>query len=285
MTKHIIERFKSVGEFVGEIKGRKANKVFEKRVKGGSTLVSVKTDRSSYEFTKTRSYEASIKILTNGYAEGLKKMQDVGFKFRDNTGVDVRRQPINDVVGYAPHVPNAIAGVPKSMIRAQPTEYKAKVISINYFGSCFASVSTDRIISAGAKMLSIITALEKDGYRVALWICNSFIERNDEEAYLLVNAKEHRHAPNPLKISYPLVHPSYFRRQTFKWLETQPELTCEDFIYWYGSPYYLVYEDINDRVARATELGLLTSGQYYADFEIAEKANSIDELIKMIGIK
>jgi len=274
--KLIRETFDNIEHYFNTINTRTINRVFAPRSSHPAS------NDSDYDFTYTHSYAEAEDIARRGYKEGLDKLQAANTKSRHLQSAS-KPLPMNGIVGYAPHVPNAIAGVPLSMINKQETEQKAKVISILYYmgGSC--NVDAYEFVKAGKNIMNVVYSLELQGYRVALYVLTTFC-KNSEYAINTVQVKHWRQPSNPLKIAYPLIHPSYFRRHGFRWLETQPNLTDDGFIYGYGKP--LDKMQGNNPNARRTwlkEQGLLQAGWYYTERIEARKAEA-SELIKLMGI-
>lgn len=270
----IIEHFESFNQYLEVIDNRKPNKVF-----ADQTLASKDRD---YKFTLTSSYQEASELARVGYKEGLDELQAANKKTR-HIGSAPKALPATSVVGFAPHVPNAITGVPCSMITTQKTEQKAKVISILYYmgGSC--RVDAHEFVKAGKNILNVIYTLELQGYRVALNLLTTFCTSN-ERALSVVQVKTWRQPSNPLKIAYPLVHPSFFRRHGFRWLETQPELTDRGFTDAYGCPLDVAEgKSADDRRRWLKEQGILQDGWFYTE-RIEARDNEADELIKVMGI-
>lgn len=214
----IIERFNGVAEFINTISKRPVNKHY------WSERDELSSNDSDYSFTLTKNYAESESLMATGYQQGLDNLQKAGaFKVSRATNA-TRNVPQASVVGYAPHVPNAIAGIPQSMIGTTRIQQKSKIVTILYDGGASAYMDADKFVKAGRVLLSMILKLEMQGYRVRLDILDAFCTSN-EKALCIVTVKEHRHPINPLKISYLLLHPSFFRRQGFRWLETSPEIT------------------------------------------------------------
>lgn len=272
--KIIYEHFDSLGRYLETIENRKPNRVFS-----GYSLHSKDRDR---DFTLTDSYEEANELARVGYKEGLDKLKAANSKTR-HMGSAPKALPVTSVVGFAPHVPNAITGVPCSMITTQKVEQKAKVISILYYMGGACHVNAREFVEAGKNILNVIYSLELQGYRVALNVLTSFCEDN-EYALCSVQVKHWRQPSNPLKISYPLIHPSFFRRHGFRWLETQPELTASGFTCGYGRPLEVVEgRNANDRRRWLREQGILQDGWFYTERDEARR-NEADELIKAMGI-
>jgi len=269
----VVEEFGSLGQYIDVIGKRKLNKVFSER----DYLAS---EDNNYDFRRTHTYEESVELATNGYKEGLDKLAAVDAKLK-HLGKANRNLPSVDFVGYVPHVANAIAGVPKTMITSAKVEQKAKVVSLLYSFGDSSSEKADNFITAGKNLLNVIYTLEIQGYRVALNVLTA-CTRNEQTMINAVQIKNWRQPSNPLKMSYPLIHPSYFRRTGFKWIETQPELEDYSFQLAYGKPLRLKY-NTEQQIKLLTDNGVLKKDWFFIDYKDALH-NSAEELIKLLGI-
>lgn len=275
----VTETFNGVNEFLSVIGKRSPNNVFK-----GKELSS---EKSGYDFTMTSSYVESEELMAKGYKDGLNDLQKCKSVKVDRTTNIRKNIPQTGIVGYAPHVPNAIAGIPQSMIAQQKIEQRAKVLTIVYDGSASANVDAERVVSAGRHVLELVQALELQGYRVRVDIQYAFCI-HEERAICRITVKNHRQPINPLKISYLLIHPSFFRRQGFKWLETVPELTNPNFASGYGRPLYWQIDSYGASTDQIREYlrqhRLLEKDTFFTDLYEAEK-HSADELVELMGIK
>lgn len=271
-----IERFNGVNEFVNVIGKRTPNSVF-----AGKDLSS---DTHGKEFTMTNNYAESVELMTKGYADGLAQMKAAKSVKVHTASNAHKRIPQASVVGYAPHVPNAIAGVPQSMIGSQKIEQKAKVISIIYNGSGNCSVNTEDFVRAGRNLLEVVTILELQGYRVGIEIMDDFCS-DKQIGFCSIKVKEQRQPLNPLKLAYMLIHPSFFRRQGFRWLETSPRITDMAFYFGHG---HALYTDCDRNITKEREFlkknGLLPDGVFFTNLYEARK-HTAEELIKLMGIQ
>lgn len=274
--KFVIERFNGVNEFVKTISSRKPNAVW-----AGKGLDS---NTGSKNFTMTKDYAESVEIMAKGYAEGLAEMKAIKrVKVRAASNTD-KRIPQVSVVGYAPHVPNAIAGIPQSMIGARSITMKSKVISIIYSIGGSASVDAGAFVKAGRNLLDVVTMLELQGYRVGVDIMCEFCE-NAQTGFLFVKVKEQRQPLNPLKLAYMLIHPSFFRRQCFRWLETCPDITEKSLYYGYGCALYTkCKKDMGNVREYLKKNGLLPDNVFFTNMYEA-RYNTAEELVKLMGIK
>lgn len=212
--KCINESFKSIEYLIRSNEVRPNNYVFR------NTHDSNANDES---FTKTKSYEEAIELMRNGYTDPLEKIR---------RGVETAYKQINvqktavktDIVGYAPCVPNAILGIPKTMINKENAAKKSKVFTIYYSVGGAWSVSADDFIKSGITVLSIINSFETNGYRVALKLVFFNASEGDEKAFAYINVKDYRQPIDLKKLTFPFCHPSMLRRIGFRWIETQPEI-------------------------------------------------------------
>ena len=275
----VTETFNGVNEFLSVIGKRSPNNVFK-----GEKLSSEKSD---YDFTMTSSYAESEELMAKGYKDGLNDLQKCK-SLKVNRTTNIRKNiPQTGIVGYAPHVPNAIAGVPQSMIAQQKIEQRAKVLTIVYDIGASANVDAERFVSAGRHVLDLVQTLELHGYRVRVDIQHAFCTHK-ERAICRITVKNHRQPINPLKISYLLIHPSFCRRQGFRWLETVTELTNPDFASGYGRPLYWQVDSDGASTDQIREYlrqhRLLEKGTFFTNFYEAEN-HSADELVELMGIK
>ena len=107
-----------------------------------------------------------------------------------------------------------------------------------------------------------------------------------QKAMCIINVKDYRQPINPIKVSYLLINSSFFRRQAFMWLETQPELTNNEFYYGYGQALYHSVGGCNvDRVRKwLGEQKVLEKEAYYTSFYEIESITT-EELMKNMGLK
>lgn len=207
----IKEHFKSIDEMIRTIESRPNNDVMHN---------SNSSQSGSYNFTKTDSYEEAKRLYQFGYKEILPNVKR-GIKNQVNVTSSVnRRQVTTNVIGYAPHVPNAILGLPNSMIMTHKQPQKMKVISICYCITENCGTDAEEFIRSGISVLGVINSLELQGVRVRLRIAFYCAKCDDELTFGTVDLKDYREHLDLQKLCFPVAHPSMFRRIGFKWLET-----------------------------------------------------------------
>lgn len=133
------------------------------------------------------------------------------------------------VVGFAPIVPLALAGVPQNMITQIKKIGRDKVITVNKSISYNCGVSTSTIEEESVKALAIVRRLERCGYAVNLnivWGVSSQGHGNGTRYLWKVRVKNANERLNLSKMSFAMVNPAFLRRIMFNVLEK-----------WEGVPY------------------------------------------------
>ena len=184
------------------------------------------SETGSKSFTGTASFEQAENLRRKGDKKSLSMLDDYKIKFdkyiQYNNGYKIKQK--NDIHGFAPIVPNAIIGLPLSMINQTRESKKVKGIDILYNVSIRCSTSTKDMARKGAIMLSLIDALERKGFRVNLKV-GSVCMKGDTVHGVITTMKRYDEPLNIRKLAYYLVNPSCLRRTFFKLKESISELT------------------------------------------------------------
>lgn len=268
----IKEHFNSVHELLNILDARKNNKVMAH---------SDASETGSEDFTGTASYKEARELFEKGWEEPLEKIK-TGLKTITSSVEVKRRRVTTGVVGYAPHVPNAIQGLPNSMILTEMPVQKERAIAISYNISECAWVEADTFIKSGIAVLSVINTLELQGIRVKLSIAFFTSAQDDEYVYATVDLKDYREHLDLKKLCFPIVHPSMFRRFGFKWLETCEGLTNEGYAHGYGR----AFEYHKDgKAAKIYDEHLLADNEYPLDLTITRNNGyDVDKIIEAAKI-
>lgn len=218
------EHFNSIHEMLNIIKKR-TNNPHMKDCDSSET--------GSKNFTGTKDFHEAENLFQYGYKDVLDKIK-TGVAKSNVMRPENRRRVTTGTVGYAPHVPNAILGLPNSMIYTEKQTQKVKAISIIYDIGANCSMSTDEFIESGISVLNVINRLELQGVRVNLKIMFMCCEGSNEHCFVTVDVKDYREHMDIQKLCFPIAHPSMFRRFGFKWLETVPTMKTDGFQFGYG---------------------------------------------------
>lgn len=168
----------------------------------------------------TESYEAATELLLQGDRENADKVLREVAAIKRQVGKETKRQRVGTgVVGFAPNVPNYLAGVPRNMITATPNKRKDKVVNVVYNFAAPWSVSKETLTTAVINLAGAIVALEAGGARVNVY-AQYAAENGADRVGLMVKVKNASQPMDTLKMIYPLGHPSMLRRHGFRWIET-----------------------------------------------------------------
>lgn len=215
------EEFKDFSTLLSTLRKRPNNSAFRGRKRSSDP---------DYGFTLTHSYEEAEKMLGTGYLDILSQLKsDVKAKSKIGSKytADVQHPvPHSGIVGYCPCIPNAIMGLPNSMITSDRKPMKRKTLSILYCIRGAGYCGVEYFTGAGAALLSAIDIIERSGIQTQINLCFKFSEDKDhkELTFPSVIIKHYGERYSLQKVSFPLSHPSMFRRIGFKWLETFPDL-------------------------------------------------------------
>lgn len=217
MREFLVENFDSIEHLI-LANERPLNPVFAGRPE-------LESNGSDYAgFYKTKTYEEAVDLLRYGYDAPLEQIKK-GIQANVSGSVPSKTSVKVDIVGYAPHVPNAVIGIPQSMINTATIAKKAKIVSIVYDSTNAGCTSAEDYIKAGVAVLSVISSLELAGYRVALKVLFKSAEANCQTIVSALKVKDWRQPLDLKKIAFPICHPSMHRRIGFRGTETIPGLT------------------------------------------------------------
>lgn len=237
------------------------------------TSESFKNDEYENKFFVGATKSETYKMLREGYqpvVDALKghiKANTMGKRFRS----------YNDVVGYQPIVPNAIMGLPKSMINSSLTPIKTKVIDIYYEMTCSAFVDSDDLIKAGQKMLGVIMELEAQGYRFNLYCTQGYYSPSTGCDMLCLKVKSANQPMDLKRMSFPIAHTAFFRGMGFEWYSKFPKGTYRS---GYGQPISCTKSQAEIQEEYRKFFGRNTI--YFSATKIIQKKDEADKYIKEV---
>lgn len=229
MSKQIVHKWDSVSQFSRYLAKTPTSGVFKSK----DDLLSRSDD---YDFHHTYSWDEADNLLRTGDREFFKKMT-AREKMRGmkGTGIASKPQYFTDVCGFVPHVPNYVMGLPNNMINKKVVRYKSsKVVTVMYNPSVHCGIKTDEMIDAAIKVMDFVLSLEREGYKVNLYIIQGSSKGN-ESITNIVRIKASEDYTDKLKLAYPMINPSMFRRHFVRCMEVSG-LTNKDFVDGYGRP-------------------------------------------------
>lgn len=225
-TRIVREEFHSIYQLMHTLESRQNNSYMknENQSKEGSK-----------SFTGTQSWNSAIKMLGTGYLEVIPNLQkniEIQNKINAKYSEAIEKAvPKIRMQGYVPCVPNAIRGIPQSMISVDKKPMKRKTLHILYSVGANCGTETEWFVKAGTALLSAIDIIEKGGVQTKIDLNFFPALEKDEITFPTVTIKNYGERYSVQKISFPLVHPSMFRRIGFRWLETTPEIKQRYYAY------------------------------------------------------
>ena len=248
MEKVIFNKFNSVDEFA------KWLQVTPQTAKGKELNGSV---TNSFRFTGTKSLEEAQNLLKCGDKENADKITATIRKIKaQGKGNEKRNKLYNSPCGFMPIVPKVLAGDPNNMLAIKKQKYNStKVLNVVYNITVSGGNKKEQLSKTAAKVANVIASLEKNGYRVNLYVCFSVRSTCDESSKVIsiIKIKDSGKYLDTLRIAYPLVNPSFLRRHLFAYLER-----VENYVLWrgYGIP-------LDDDVAQYIPLQKYSYLSYY----------------------
>lgn len=215
MEKVIFNKFNSVEEFSNWLQ------VTPQTANGKKFDASNEVSKYNTEFTGTESFDVAQNLMKYGDKVNADKIAATIRKIKaQGKGNETRNKLYNSPCGFLPIVPKVLAGDPQNMLAIKKQTYKStKVLNIAYNVAVSCSITTDDMIKTAAKVANVIASLEKNGYRVNLYAYACGRDLKDNYYSLLVKIKDSGKYLDTLRIAYPLVNPSFYRRHVFGYME------------------------------------------------------------------
>jgi hypothetical protein len=126
-----------------------------------------------------------------------------------------------DVAGFLPDVPAYLAGDPDHMLSVTDmadAQSSKPVVSIALSGFS-AGCSDQAMTNRGVAFMSLVDALEDDGYRCEVYFASSIDNGPGRAAHLKTCIKKAADHWNPATAAFALAHPAMFRRFWFAAME------------------------------------------------------------------
>lgn len=172
------------------------------------------------------SRDEAYRMLREGYQPVVDSLK-AKMKFTAS-GSAKRFKMQNDVAGFQPIIPNAIMGLPNSMINSSLKPIKTKVVDIYYEMTVPYYREAGELIQAGQKMLGVIMELELQGYRFNLYCTQGYYNDTQGCDMLCVKIKSANQPMDLKRMSFPIAHTAFFRGIGFDWYSKFPKGTYRD---------------------------------------------------------
>lgn len=198
-------------------------------------------------FHEFKTYEEALENLEFGYDKHFKQFIDNVEKAKNIVSkIEINRvgSTKRDVAGFIPIVPNALLGLPESMINASRIKKAVPKARIFIEISESGGVRTDRIIKLKSVVFALIDLIERQGIRCEVWAVENS-KAGNEITSDAIKLKDYFQPLNVYKLQFPIVSPDMLRRIHFRMLETNPNIKSGSWTCGYGSP-LISYRSIPD---------------------------------------
>lgn len=169
----------------------------------------------------TASWETAEQLLYHGDVQTAREIEKQTRQLVSTFCSSYSRTVRCGMVGFAPHVPNYIAGVPQSMLTQQRINRHVPVLSLYYNRSVNSNVNNADLTRASSLLLAAIVKLERSRTRVNLNVCDITAKDWDAKTIFAWSFKL-KDASKPLDIvrcAYPLANTAMERRHFFHCME------------------------------------------------------------------
>lgn len=171
------------------------------------------------------SYDIAHSKLLYGDKELAREIWATGKLKMNVPATGQRNKVVTAVAGFAPHVPNAIAGMPNSMLWVRKVERPAPVLTLVYNVGVTAGYNAEEVRKASARVLSAVMSLERKGVRVNLYVASAQNKSDSHQRCgFIVKIKDAGQYLDPIKVAVPMVSIAMNRRFGFRYRETKKGL-------------------------------------------------------------
>lgn len=209
------EQFKSYQEYLS---------ILESRTPHDSDETLEWLGKHDKHFTGVSSYDEARNLLVGGWEKQIEEFKKA-FK-KEVALCDTKKVIRNfaDVVGYMPIVPNAILGLPNSMINVRTEQKKTKIVKFLIGMNRAWHVTPEEIMRTMSKVLAKICVLEKNGYRCRLEMFGSFTDEHSSKTIAChsILIKSENQLLDLKRVAFPLVHSAMQRVFGFGWEASVP---------------------------------------------------------------
>lgn len=215
------------------------------------------TDNDS-DWRGAKNYDEARQKTLYGCSDDIPKIRKT-LKTMQKNAPTREYQLQENIQGFVPIVPNALLGLPNSMLDLRLKPKKQKIVSFYIDTAVPSYVSTEEYKQHGIEVLNLLLNLEKQGYRVRLSLLSLFCQDRECNscAYGFSLPVKNENQPLDLKrVAYPVLSTGFERYCCFDWYERLPGATQFSA---YGYSLSVRNEDLNQELLNT----VLPSYGYY----------------------
>lgn len=203
--------FENLNDFINNVKN--AN-----RIKGRDNS----SETGDYSFTSTFSLNEAWDLIEKKDTSFFK----VDYKIKktiENGKSVAKKRYYNDVLGYNVNVANYCLGVPCNMLNIKNEYKKSKIVDVVINNGVPCGINKNEIFETFSKILNDIIYLEKKGYRTNIYLLIGSVCDSDNVFKThnlgVIKLKKDCEILDTKKLVFPVVHPSFLRRLSFRFRE------------------------------------------------------------------
>lgn len=170
------------------------------------------------EWYGTKTYQEAEQRIIKGDDELAKMLRGSDKLDIHMPSTGVRKRMVTRMAGFAPHVPNYLAGVPNNMLWVEEKKVPKKVLTVIYGCNTHGDETAEDIAKVSARVVSCIMSLERKGYRINLYASNA-ADSGSTRTGFITKLKDSGQHIDVLKMAFPLLSASWNRRFGFRFRE------------------------------------------------------------------
>lgn len=180
--------------------------------------------RGGYEFFGTRDFNHAVTLATTGWAEGVKQASALASRLSaDLLATLSRPEVVYDLTGDCFDMGKVLTGEPEAWLHFEQGEEDASTIApakvhIVLNASVSAGISTEQITLRGCAVMALALVLQAANRPTKISIVCPLSD-DGRHMQFAVTLKDYFDTLQEDAIAFATMHPSFFRRFGFKWME------------------------------------------------------------------
>lgn len=219
------ESFDNYVDFVHTLRKRQNEKPFRKI-----------EDAVDCSFAGIKNIQEGFDLLENGWDKPVEAINRKFSSMLDHVTEKVDKVRFRDVQGFAPSVPSALMGLPRSMYNQRKEVKKTKILNFLICIDRAWNVSNEQIVDKMTEQLATIAKLERDcGYRCrisVMFAATGGYTKKGTMCSCVLKVKDESQPFDIKRLAFPVCHSAMLREMMFAWegtLNAKGSLEAENY--------------------------------------------------------
>ena len=232
-----ISKFESITDLIKFLSKAETNGMFMYRERNRGLASQRRADDGDdfYDFNSFGEAMRAFEYGTDRYYQGFTQQYNVTKKYIESQLSKKPQGFKKDVIGFLPIVPNVLVGNPVNMINSDIKPHKIPTARILIDRAAAARNSRESITNFSSIIFALVQIMENQGIRCEVWVTDTGCECRECRATIL-KLKDYMQPLNLYKIQFPIISPDFLRRVVFRLIETDSDITDNDWTDGYGKP-------------------------------------------------